>query len=344
MNDYDLGRIFEEIEIRLISSLSQSLDPGDQDYIPWQVKKLQEMEKFSKKNREILKGISQDTKRAVRDLVKKYYQGYNQADMEISRILRKAKVGDIDLDINPPDSFGSINNRKLQALISSVDKDFEELSKQILRKMDDVYRQTIYQSQVFLNMGAGSLRQAVDMATKGFEEKGINCITYSDGRKVNIASYARMALRTANKKAHLIGEGTRRDEWGIYTVLVSHYSACSPTCLPLQGRVYIDDVYSGGKPTGEYPLLSVAISQGLFHPNCRHTLSTWFKGISSDPPNLEEEEISGNYANLQKLNRVNNTIRKYRRLSAGATDPQTKKKYQEKLKHWRQVRKDLNPD
>ncbi|MBO5562073.1 MAG: hypothetical protein J6A07_10505 [Firmicutes bacterium] len=54
----------------------------------------------------------------------------------------------------------------------------------------------------------------MDRATKEILSRGIDCITYSDGRKVNIASYARMAVRTANKRAHLKGEGDRRAEWG----------------------------------------------------------------------------------------------------------------------------------
>jgi len=34
---------------------------------------------------------------------------------------------------------------------------------------------------------------------------------------------------------------------------------------------------------GDYPLLSIAIRNGLLHPNCKHTLSTFFEGINEDP-------------------------------------------------------------
>lgn len=52
-----------------------------------------------------------------------------------------------------------------------------------------------------------------------------------------------MALRTAATKAYMQGEARKRDEMGIDTVLISQYGACSETCLPWQGRVYIDDVW-----------------------------------------------------------------------------------------------------
>lgn len=112
-----------------------------------------------------------------------------------------------------------------------------------LRMMDDVYRQTLYKAEIAMAAGATTLPQALDMATKDFLNAGINCIEYKDGRSVNIDDYAQMALRTAATKAYMQGEARKRDEMGIDTVLISQYGACSETCLPWQGRVYIDDVW-----------------------------------------------------------------------------------------------------
>ena len=155
------------------------------------------------------------------------------------------------------------------------------------------------------------------MATKDFLSRGITNITYSNGTKVNIESYAEMCIRTANKKAKLQGEGQVRDEWGEHLVLCSQYGACSPICLPWQGRVYIDDVYSNGKPDGKHDLLSEAVSSGLFHPNCRHTISTFFEGINSIPKRLDEKETS-EHSKLEQLQRYNERqIRKYERLKNG---------------------------
>ena len=41
----------------------------------------------------------------------------------------------------------------------------------------------------------------------------------------------------------LLGEAQKCERMGIDTVLVSQYGACSDTCLPWQGLVYIDDVW-----------------------------------------------------------------------------------------------------
>ncbi len=89
-------------------------------------------------------------------------------------------------------------------------------------------------------------KQAIDEATKDFLSSGINCVRYKNGRQVNIASYSEMAIRTANKRAMLVSEGDVRKTFGIHTVRISKHGACSETCLPWQGKVYMDDVWSGG--------------------------------------------------------------------------------------------------
>lgn len=83
-------------------------------------------------------------------------------------------------------------------------------------------------------MGTGSitLNEAIDLATRDFLDKGINCIVYADGRRVNIADYVRMALRTTSTRATLQGAAKRFAELGYDTVLISQYGGCSETCEP----------------------------------------------------------------------------------------------------------------
>ncbi|MEG0847711.1 MAG: phage minor capsid protein [Niameybacter sp.] len=160
---------------------------------------------------------------------------------------------------------------------------------------------------------------------------------------VNTYSWAEIAINTANKRAYLQGEGTKRAEWGIHTVLISQYGACSPICQPLQGKVYIDDVWSGGtsaeaESTG-YGLLSVAIASGLFHPNCKHTMSTYFVGLTKEPSKVDILETNEN-SNIIATQRYNERqVRKYIRLENGSLDASNKAKYRTKVKEW-QLRND----
>lgn len=94
-------------------------------------------------------------------------------------------------------AFFRINDRKLDALLNEVNGSMRRAETAMLRMANDQYRKIIFNAQVYFNTGAGTYEKAVDMATKDFLSRGINCIQYKNGARVNIASYAGMALRNS---------------------------------------------------------------------------------------------------------------------------------------------------
>lgn len=348
INDYDVGAIFQEIEIELIKSMRRNLARHDAweveegfKWEQWQAKKIREIRKYRKENQSIMASYSKKLDNATKaDLRKQFLEGGRKVDKEVSRVIQK---GYSLVRGTPSNDFFQGNNDKLDRLVNAINKDFKEAQHAALRQMDDVYRKTIFKSEVYLGSGATTIDKAIDMATDDFLTKGINCITYANGRKVNIASYSQMAVRTANKRVFLMGEGERRKEWGLSVVLVSQYMKCSPLCLPWQGKVYIDDVYSGGKQEdGPYPLLSEAIKGNLFHPNCRHTMSTFFEGINEEPELMNKDEIGKAYEKTKRDNEINRNIQKYKRLREGSLDPKNIIKYDNKLKEWQNKLKGID--
>lgn len=233
----------------------------------------------------------------------------------------------------------------MNALIKSVTDDFQKAEYSLLRRSNDLYRQTIYKAQIGLNTGSITLNQAIDMATKDFLSNGINSIRYKNGNLVNIASYSEMALRTAEKRATMYGDGEKRQEWDIDTVIVYGHNGACPLCSRWQNRVYIDDVYSNGKPNNKYPLLSVAIHGGLYHPNCKcPPPQTYIEGITEPPTQKAPQELEKdiqNY-NLEQVQRYNERqIRKYKRLEANSLDDANKKRYSLKVKEWQSKQREL---
>lgn len=253
----------------------------------------------------------------------------------IEEIMEKAKEN-TELPAAPPEeSFFGANEKKLNALIDTVKNDLKEAQKAVLRKMEDVYRQVIYKAEMNMTAGAKTLEQAIDMATKEFLDKGINCIEYKDGKRVNVASYAEMALRTASQRATFLGEGKKRDEWGIHTVVVTAHATTCELCAPWQAKILIDDVFSSGsKADGEYPLLSKAMKAGLLHPNCRHTLGTYFPGVTKIPVIPDEETAKRYYEAEQQQRYIERQIRKWKRVEAGSLSPCNQAKASEKVKEW----------
>lgn len=358
MKDYDLRDIFQKIEIELIKSMKRAFKHHEQEeqeegfkWEQWQSAKLRSLEKFRKTNQAIIDKYSKPIERAIENTLNESFSaGKNRFSKIVNKFIskfRRNKGTDKQAEFNLPEeskpklqadqetAFFGVNEKKLKELIKATQNDLRNGQAAMLRQANDVYRQTIFKSHMFLQSGSVTLNQAVDMATKDFLDRGFNCIQYKNGNRVNIASYAEMALRTASQRATFMGEGSKRDEWGIHLIVVSAHANTCKLCLPWQGKVLIDDVYShGSKADGNYPLLSEAMKAGLLHPNCRHTLATYFKGITQLPKVPSNKEALGNYAAEQKQRYLERQIRKWKRVEAGSVDAENVNKADTKVKQY----------
>lgn len=375
---YDVRKIFEQMELDLISSMNKAFyfhqreeEKEGFQWEQWQLTKLREIEKYRKRNKDIVDSYSRPIQKAIdRELRGNYSKGQNRVsrlieklkqllrfdkeasiefpkDIEKKQSIRESISEILNRPIKPPQetNFFGVNEKKLKALMQSVNSDLNKAEYAVLRKMDDVYRQTIFKTHMYLQNGAKTLNQAIDMSTKDFLDKGINSIQYKNGANVNIASYAEMALRTANHRAMLLGEGSKRDEYGIHLVVVSAHANTCPKCEPWQGKILIDDVFSHPgkeyieKYRDKYKMVSEAIAKGLLHPNCRHALITYFEGITRLPVVSDGKEAIKVYDAEQRQRAYERDIRKWKRIEAGSVDEENKikaannvRKLQNKLK------------
>lgn len=321
MTAREIAALFEDLELRLISSLKRNLarhkaeEKGEGfDWPAWQAEKLRSLQRFRRENKSIMAEYS------------------DQIDAE-TRALMRRQFSEAD---GSAGAFFGVNARKLDALIDGITHSEARVERAALRYMDDVYRKTILRAAAALDAGGMTVQQATDLATKDFLAQGINCVRYKNGRMVNIASYAEMALRTNSTRAMLLGEAQLRERMNIDTVLVSQYGGCSETCLPWQGLVYIDDVWQpyhgGGRNFGgtygysrngrSYPLLNVAVRAGLFHPNCRHHLTTWVEGVSVRPEPMDRAAVERTARLEARQRELECRVRKYKRLAEGTLEPE----------------------
>lgn len=350
-SEYDIVGAFQDIEMELIKSMQRTMKRhiGEEfqeeiNWTQWQAEMLNGLAQYKAENADKLQGYYSTINDEIEEAIRLAYQtGESEQEIEILKAIQEGfKTDKTGIGTNAMQgSFFKINEDKLNALIKATTEDMSKAENAILRMTDDVYRQTIFKAQMFYNSGASTLWKAVDMATKDFLSAGINCIQYKNGARVNIASYSEMALRTANKRANLMGSANKREEWGIHTVKMSSHSSACPMCIQWQGKVYIDDVY--GKGTKEesvkskYPLLSEAIKGGAMHPNCKNGISTYYEGINQPPkePTKEEiEEMTRRYNLEQRQRECERNIRKYKRLENGSLDADNIAKYADKRRQW----------
>lgn len=340
---YDVTGAFEDIEMALIKSMRNNMkrhineeyDEGI-NWTQWQAEMLSGLSQYRAENQDVLKGymgkINSEIDAAIRDA---YLTGESEQEIELLKAIKRGYNAPKDgKGTNMQGAFFRSNQRKLNALVKATTDDMKKAETALLRMSDDVYRKTLFKAQMFYNTGAGNMWQCVDMAAKDFLNAGINCVQYKNGARVNIASYAEMALRTANKRANLMGQAQTREKWGIHTVKVNYRGIACPMCLQWLGKVYIDDVYGGGtaeesRKSG-YPLLSTAVAGGLYHPNCKDACSTYYEGINKPPQKVtdeQKEEITRRYNLEQKQRYFERNYKRNLRLGNGCLDQDNAQKY-----------------
>ena len=345
---YDIVGAFQDIEMELIKSMKRNMKKHigeefqeDINWSQWQAEMLNGLAQYKYENADKLQGYYSTINDEIEQTIRQAYQlGESEQEIELLKAIQEGFKADTSNTMQG--AFFKINEDKLNSLIKATTEDMSKAENAILRMTDDVYRQTIFKAQMFYNSGATTLWKAVDMATKDFLSAGINCVEYKNGARVNIASYSEMALRTANKRANLMGSANKRMEYGIHTVKVSSHNSACPMCIQWQGKVYYDDVYgevtsAERRGLGDYPLLSEAVKGGMFHPNCKNGLSTYYDGINQPPkePTKEEvEEMTRRYNLEQRQRECERNIRKYKRLENGSLDADNIAKYAEKRRQW----------
>lgn len=353
---YDVSRAFERIENELLESMTRNLKKHKAEetelgieWTQWQAIQLEELHRFKQEAAQKYGLEFKSMNKKIRETIANAsLQGASDEELNVLKALEKGYVLKRERGLSA--GFFQTNQKRLDALMNAVEHDMKTAQTAVLRYANDKYRQIIFQSQVAASSGALTYEKAVDMATSDFLKNGINCITYSNGAVHNIVSYADMAVRTASKRAYLMGEGQKRQEWGISTVILNkRFNAC-PLCMPFEGKVLIDDVWSGGsEKDGPYPLMSSAMAAGLYHPNCKDKHSTYFEGISSKPESRYYEEkpvIKERQLIENKLNHAKRQAKSYNRLAKNSLDAENQETYRARATKWsgkgKEYREQLN--
>lgn len=360
MRDYDIEDAFAAIEEELIASMLRNMKrhhveeiAEDKQWAMWQAMQLESLERYKKVNQKKFGSRFSDINSRIGEVIREASKhGYMDQETEILKAVQSGFQGYRKMPDTMQAEFFKLNERKLETLIHAVEHDMEKAETAILRRADDQYRKAIFNAQVYANTGAGTYEKAVDMATRDMLSAGLKCVVYANGAMHTLQDYADMALRTASKRAYLQGEGLKRQEWGITTVIVNKRGNPCPKCLPFCGKILIDDVWSGGSKDGispvtglKYPLISSAISAGLYHPRCKDSHTTYFEGISTPPDSKytrkELDQIAEDYRNEQKIQHAKQQVDKYDRLVKHSLDEEDKRRYRGKAIEWRKVLKKL---
>ena len=300
MSDYNIKEAFERIENELIDSMMRNFSrhraeetKEGYNWTQWQAEQLKSLEEYRKHNAKKFGKRFKTINSKVEEMIRTAKADGNASqEAEILEAVKDGFKAPKKPSAHSTAEFFKVNDRKLDTLIKSTTDDLKRAETAVLRMSNDKYRKAIFNAQLAMNTGAVTYEKAVDMACKDMLNAGLNCVEYKNGARHTLSDYADMAVKTANKRAYLRGEGEKRAEWGVSLVVVNSRQGGCPDCAKYIGKVFIDDVYSNGKKSdGNYPLLSTAIKNGLFHPRCKDSTSTYYPELDDLDAPLSEDEI-----------------------------------------------------
>lgn len=326
--DYNIQELLEQMEIDLYKNYKKAMAKDiDKPAKQWRELQILNLQQFKKENRKI---INYYTKLLKKEAEKSIMEQYKKGVISVIREEDRTEQNFLD----------KIDNKKLNALLNAVNHDFEQACKAALRQTNDAYRKNIFRSMVYYNSGTLSLPKSVDMASGDFIEKGIRSITYSNGKTLDICAYCDMALRTESHRAKIVGESTQASKYNIVTAYVSRHGSSCPLCAQFEGMYCLDDVNNSltTEQKNKYAdliTLSQMINEGLFHPNCRHSLIYQEPGEEELHDNKLREQTDKEkekYKNEQKQRSLERQLRKEKRKAATVLDQENKKEALENVK------------
>lgn len=211
-----------------------------------------------------------------------------------------------------------------------------------------IYHRIIREVTTLVEAGTATRLDAARRALNMFAGEGITGFVDRSGRKWELRTYVEMAVRTHSSNVMIAAHLDRIQAAGVSLVIVSQAPYECPLCKPWEGKVL-----EINGPSGEHKVkmrreggggnitvqvhgsLAEARAAGLFHPNCRHSISAYLPGVTKAPDKPDTHGVT--YKDTQRLRQIERNARKWDRLRAVAQTDEDKKAANAKFRQWRKM-------
>ncbi|AZM46575.1 capsid protein [Streptomyces sp. WAC 06738] len=335
--------LYDDAEIALLDRLRRALAEGIESPL-WAEIKLRSIGDLRAAVERIAAALQQDADGAVARALTEAYDRGRQAAV--------AELGGLDV------------GRELQArrvlpgapavdrLAASWASDSRPLYARITRVITDVFRDVVTRVAAGPLLGTETRRQASQRALNRLAARGITGFTDRADRSWDMASYAEMAVRSVTARAGVEGHIDALAEIGVGLVVVSDAPLECPLCRPWEGEILALSGLPGPRtvrephaadagglyrrrptvPVHVVGTLAEARAAGLFHPNCRHSLSAYLPGVTRRPQAPPTPGTT--YEDVQRQRAIERHIRRWKRQHAAAlTDPE-RRAASAKVRYW----------
>lgn len=320
----EIRRIYADAELNTITAITKALKKNKNSPV-WAELKLRDLNRVKQSIRvDVIAELQKSNEKVFSAVEEAYKKGQHSAEVDLRKIMPNDEI---------VTGFSATNQRAVTALATETVNKLNSTHLRILRTVDDVYRQAVTEGVSGVVTGTQTRLQAAQRVMNTFANKGVTGFIDNSGRAWNLSTYAEMATRSASGRAALTGHIDRAAENGKDLVIVSDHAEECNLCRPWEG-----EILSISGNSDKYPAYTEALLDGLFHPNCEHTVGVYIEGLTQKPKNTADPE--GNKLNNQQ--RYNERmIRKYKRRKAAALTPEEEQKAQRKISEWQKKQREF---
>jgi hypothetical protein len=344
----EVGAIYQEAEQALLAVLAQALREG-LNSPSWAELKLRAIGNLRTAVTTLVGDLQRDATGALHGAVHEAYRRGDQAAV--------AELGMLPEGLRAAALRALPNARSVDRLAAAAVAEQGPVYRRILRAVPDAYRRIIGRVSGTVLLGAQTRRQAAQRALDEFADRGITGFVDRAGRGWDMASYAEMAARSATGRAAIRGHTDRLEAIGQRLVIVSSSPLECPLCRPWEGKVLSLGGLSGERTVtvqhatrDGHPVsvdiagsLEEAQAAGLFHPNCRHSLSLYLPGVTTPAPSPPHPG-GATYEDTQQQRYLERQVRQWKRRQAVAVDDQAKRLAGQKVRAYQKRIRELTAE
>ncbi|GAA1455443.1 phage minor capsid protein [Nocardiopsis tropica] len=232
----------------------------------------------------------------------------------------------------------------IEALATAVVRDVGRVVSNILRDALDAYRSAVAGGAARMLVGGQTRREATQAAWARLVQQGVFGFTDRANRRWRLHSYVEMAMRTASARAAVQGQDDRLETLGIDLVYISdHVQECS-LCRPWEGKILHREFGPAGPLRVEHGLnddvfldidvagtIEQARAAGLWHPNCRHSMSGYIPGVTRVPVGRPDPD---GYRARMRQRHIERRIRRWKEQAAAATTDRARTAANARTRAW----------
>lgn len=185
-------------------------------------------------------------------------------------------------NINVPVEFSTFTVIHKEAVRAIIDETAELFGTTMTRAKDDVTKAIAVSTresitdQLARNLTQGqALENAKKRVISVLKEQGLTAMVDKGGNTWTAERYSEMLYRTKMVEARNRGVVNRMVENNYDLVQVSKHPNPSDLCQPFEGKI----LSLTGKTKG-YITIDLARSEGLFHPNCKHSINVLIPSLA----------------------------------------------------------------